>query len=197
MKKIGILLREKDDYLSINKDIIDYLLEYDVSLIGIIITNDFNKTMNIVSICDGIILPGGNVENEEVIRLVKYLYDINKPTFGICLGMQDIAKAFVGSVEKLDTEFHNNINNYVHNINIKKDTLLYKILGTNHILVNSRHSYYVKDTNLNISAYSDDYIIEAIEDKNKKFFLGVQWHPEGLKKDINSKLLIDYFINMC
>ena len=45
-----------------------------------------------------------------------------------------------------------------------------------------------------ISAVSKDGIIEGIEDNSKKFFLGVQWHPESLK-DSNSYNLIKYFIN--
>ena len=49
-------------------------------------------------------------------------------------------------------------------------------------------------TNLDCVAYSEDNILEAIEDKNKKFFLGIQWHPESLLEDIYSKRLFDYFI---
>jgi len=32
------------------------------------------------------------------------------------------------------------------------------------------------------------------EDANKKFFLGVEWHPESLN-DENTKKLFEYFIN--
>ena len=46
-----------------------------------------------------------------------------------------------------------------------------------------------------ISSYSDDFVIEGVEDKNKKFYVGVQWHPESMKNDINSRLLIEEFIN--
>ena len=49
-------------------------------------------------------------------------------------------------------------------------------------------------TNLDCVAYSEDNILEAVEDKNKKFFLGIQWHPESLLEDIYSKRLFDYFI---
>ena len=34
-----------------------------------------------------------------------------------------------------------------------------------------------------------------IEDLSKKFFLGVEWHPESLN-DENTKKLFDYFINI-
>ncbi len=63
------------------------------------------------------------------------------------------------------------------------------------IQVNSRHERYIPYTNLDISAYSDDGIPEAIENKNKKFFIGVQWHPESLIDDIYSKRLFNAFID--
>ena len=49
------------------------------------------------------------------------------------------------------------------------------------ILVNSKHRYHVTETNkFKVSAYSEDGLIEAIEMPNKKFVLGVQWHPEKM-----------------
>ena len=35
---------------------------------------------------------------------------------------------------------------------------------------------------LRVSAVSDDGIVEAVEDPTRSFFLGVQWHPEYLRK---------------
>ena len=52
------------------------------------------------------------------------------------------------------------------------------------------------DTTLTCVAYSEDKVLEAIEDSSKKFFIGVQWHPESLMEDENSKKLFDYFIKM-
>lgn len=49
-------------------------------------------------------------------------------------------------------------------------------------------------TKLSQVAYSEDGIIEAIEDKNKRFFIGVQWHPESLMEDRYSDKLFSYFI---
>ncbi len=199
MKKIGILLRENDNYKVINKELINYLSNYDVSLLGIIYDEktDLNKVIELINLCDGVILPGGDENLNYPVRIAKYLWEIDKPTLGICLGMQNMAQAISGKIEKLDTNFHNSKLNYVHKISIKKESLLYEILGSSSILVNSRHFYHVIKTNLSISAYSDDYVIEAVEDKNKKFYLGIQWHPESLNDDINSKLIIDEFISKC
>jgi len=49
---------------------------------------------------------------------------------------------------------------------------------------------------LDCVAYSEDNVLEAIEDKNKKFFMGIQWHPESLMEDTYSRRLFDYFIKI-
>ena len=54
----------------------------------------------------------------------------------------------------------------------------------------------IVEHNLAFSEYTDvNEIIEAVEDPNKKFFIGVQWHPESLEEDIYSERLFDTFIN--
>ena len=42
---------------------------------------------------------------------------------------------------------------------------------------------------------SNDGVIEVIEDKKKKFFIGVEWHPETnfLNKEISKKLFNAFF----
>ena len=56
--------------------------------------------------------------------------------------------------------------------------------------MNSRHYYAVKNTDLEKCAYSN--VIEAVSDDKKKFFIGVQWHPENLD-DVNSYKLFKAF----
>ena len=62
------------------------------------------------------------------------------------------------------------------------------------MLVNSKHKKVVTDTNIPVSAYNDDGMIEAVEDRTKKCFLGVQWHPESIMDEDNKKIF-DYFIS--
>lgn len=73
--------------------------------------------------------------------------------------------------------------------------MLYNILGENRIKVNSRHNKHIVYTDLDCVAYSKDGILEGVEDKTKKFFIGVQWHPESISSDVYSNRLLDYFIN--
>ncbi len=81
-----------------------------------------------------------------------------------------------------------------HLVKIKENTLLSSILKQKEIMVNSRHYSGIPSSKLTVSATSIDNVIEAIEDTNKTFFLGVQWHPESLN-DHNSKLIFESFIN--
>ncbi len=86
-----------------------------------------------------------------------------------------------------------------HKVMVKKDTYLYKILEKDEILVNSFHNYYVDVNNeYTVNAISEDGYIEGIELKDKKFNIGIQWHPEiSYDFDDDSKKIIDYFINIC
>ena len=89
-------------------------------------------------------------------------------------------------------------NNYAHDINIDKTSFLFKIIGKEKIKVNSRHKYSVIDLNkAKIAAKSEDGIVEAIEFQNKKFAIGVQWHPEDLfETDENMLNIYNFFIDI-
>jgi putative glutamine amidotransferase len=203
MKRIGIILRDyesknNNNLLAIRKDLINYLDKYNIEIICIPINfenNSFKRVEKGIKLCDGIILPGGNKNYEIDTKIVKFLYNKNIPTLGICLGMQIMALAFNGKLDFINDDSHKSNNFYAHSININNNSKLISILGSKNILVNSHHNEYITKTDLNIGAYSSDFKIEAIEDPNKKFFVGVQWHPESLKNDLYSKLLFDAFIN--
>ena len=182
------------NFIGVREDLFRSFYAYEIDLIGIPIDNNFEKIKSIIDLCDGVILSGGDKFMKNDFLLVEYLYKINKPTLGICLGMQGMARYF-SKKEEINILNHQKSDLDGHYINILKDSLLYKILGNSRIFVNSRHKSAIVDTNLIIGAKSDDLIIEEVEDKSKKFFLGVQWHPESIK-DEYSKKLFDYFIKI-
>ena len=111
MKKIGIILHDEvinnKTYKILNTDFIKYLSNYDVVIIGIIYDEetDINKILEQINICDGIIIPGGNIYSDIDKRIARYLYDIDKPTLGICLGMQIMGEALGGKIEILDNQY--------------------------------------------------------------------------------------------
>ncbi len=207
MKRVGIFLRDyksssNNNLLAIRKDLIEYLNKYILEIICIPISYENNeyeeleKIVKLIQTCNGIILPGGGGEIEDLdLKIVKYLFEQNIPTLGICMGMQMMALAFDGDLKKLNTTMHQSEKKYVHEIKIKEGSKLFDIIKEPTILVNSRHSEYITTTDLSISAISSDLKIEAIENSIKKFFIGVEWHPESLKENIYSKRLFDFFIN--
>lgn len=97
--------------------------------------------------------------------------------------------------EEINVKNHQSNEKYKHYVNIDKNSLLYKIINNDRILVNSRHKSAIIETKLNVVARSDDNVIEAIEDISKTFFIGLEWHPESID-DEYSKKIFDYFIDV-
>ncbi len=67
-----------------------------------------------------------------------------------------------------------------HLIAIADATALQRTLGEGDQPVNSRHHQAVRDVGagLIVSARAPDGIVEAIERPDRRFAVGVQWHPE-------------------
>ena len=51
--------------------------------------------------------------------------------------------------------------------------------------------------NMNISAHSNDGYVEAVEIKDKKFCLGIKWHPELMLENEQMNNIFKYFIDVC
>lgn len=152
---------------------------------------------------DGMLFPGGNKFTPYDRYLLERCIEKDIPVLGICLGMQ-MMSCFKKDVNLIKNETDINHKQesdeeLTHKVRIKKDTLLYEIIGSEEIMVNSFHNYHALENNLfNICAISEDNIIEGIELNDKKFVLGIQWHPEiSYEFDLNSKKIIDEFIRRC
>lgn len=191
--KIGVILRKVDDRFTLNSEIEKVVSNYGGVIVGITSFNE--ETINFV---DGFILQGGSDYSLEDLKIVEYLYKNNIPTLGICLGMQLMCLITGSNFKKQKNNNHFLPNEvFVHEVKINKDSNFYEIVKKDKIKVNSRHRDCIDSSNLFISGISDDDIIEVVEDKNHKFFLGVQWHPEtNFEIDINSKKLFDYYFNI-
>lgn len=114
------------------------------------------------------------------------------PLLGVCGGMQllnvvrggtlyqDIQRELPGA---MDHEQKHDPSQPLHSLKIVSGSRLAKIFGTTGaIQVNSTHHQSVRDIGdgLVISATSPDGVVEAIEDPDARFVVGVQWHPELL-----------------
>lgn len=205
MKKVAVLLRllkkenETDkETFGIKEDVINTLKNYDVNYylipMNTVSNDDYDNIKEMVKMADGVVIPGGRRGGTQMeLDIIKYLYDNDIPTLGICFGHQNMGKIFGGRKQAVEGHMVRN-KKYVHYVNINKDSLLYDIIGKERILVNSRHKNIVVDTNMYISAYNDEGMPEAVEDRSKKCFIGVQWHPESIMDEDNKKIF-DYFIS--
>ena len=84
MKKVAILLRDNlsitdKKILSVNKDLNTFLDKYNIIPIYFYITDyNYSKIKELLDISDGVILPGGDVFNNNVEKILKYLFKISK-----------------------------------------------------------------------------------------------------------------------
>lgn len=161
---------------------------------------EWNDILPLLKQCDGFIFQGGDCFYDYDLRIVQYAYTSNIPSLGICLGMQLMGYSQNGAMEFLKEKNmeHYSKHPYVHEINLLPNSLLATILGSTKCKVNSRHHEHIIKTDLKAVGFSNDGIIEAIEDSNKKFFIGVQWHPEDMVAyDKVTEKLWSYFLLKC
>lgn len=133
----------------------------------------------------------------------------NMPFLGICNGLALINVLRNGSAiqhiadhniyinhEQSHIEGYEDYKTPYHDIIIDESSKLYEIIGHKKIKTNSSHHQAVNKLgdNLSISAKAIDGVIEAIEDKNHPFLVGVQWHPEFESSHHDIKIF-ESFIN--
>ncbi len=175
----------------------------------------------IIQLIDGLIISGGDHDispkfynqelrsnkvklNEERTNfeaaLTQAALTQNLPILGICGGMQLINVLLGGNliqhipdyiVSEIDHLPAGLKNVPAHSINIKSDTILFKLASNQtSVMVNSSHHQAVDrlGTNLIAAAIAPDGIIEALEAVNHEFIVGVEWHPEYLNSELDFNL---------
>ena len=72
-----------------------------------------------------------------------------------------------------------------HTVTVDTGTRLHNITGLSEIAVNTAHNEALKDipAGIVVSARAPDGIVEAIELPDRRFAIGVQWHPEFFLDD--------------
>lgn len=160
-------------------------------------TTEKHNSYDQIRLCDGIILHGEGFIDEYECFIAKYCYEYDIPILGICAGKHVKVKAVGGKRASSDNKSHDSQEKYVHSINISKDSKFYEIVGKEEIMVNSRHIGYSSNFgSLKAAAYSSDGIDEVVEDKEKRFYIGVQFYSESLyKTDENMNNIFKYFLN--
>ncbi len=178
-----------------------------------------------IDLVNGIILPGGVDINpvlykeeptkemgffhpdldEFHLKAIKIALEKDIPVLAICRGIQVLNVALGGTLyqdighikgsyikHRQDTKLYAGS----HMIKINCDSIICRVLGKE-ALVNSSHHQSIKRLGdcLVETAWSKDGVVEAVEMKNRKFVVGVQWHPE-LMIEHNEKMfkLFEKFI---
>ena len=127
------------------------------------------------------------------LPLFEWAIEKDLPVFGICRGIQVMNVAIGSSLyQDIPSQFTDSLTHKIvktsddswHNIKIQPSSLLNKITGDTSVEVNSRHHQSLKviGDGFTVAAQSEDGIIEAIEDRSKRFMIGVQYHPERMFK---------------
>jgi putative glutamine amidotransferase len=166
--------------------------------------------VEIVSRCDGLVLTGGDdpvmepfgVETDSRVTRVRperqraesaVLEHLNAkapdfPVLGVCLGMQMMALHAGGKLDQFmpdSTPSHADHWERTHAIRPGPGSWLPS--GE----VASKHKQAISDPgSLRVLATAHDGVIEAIDDPQRAFFVGVQWHPE---RSAHPPLGIDLF----
>ena len=145
-------------------------------------------------------LGGINSERDLPELLITQLaYNRQIPMLGICRGIQTLAMALGGHVAQDINGLRNTDNglrNYpikhsqdarrsepTHSVTIEPNSTLYNIYKEESLFVNSFHHQAVDDSGerFRVTARSADGVVEAIESREFKSIVGVQWHPECLE----------------
>jgi len=125
------------------------------------------------------------------------------PILGICGGMQllnvvsggtliqDVAHEVPGALEHRQKG-----GELSHSVRVVRESLLYRILKRTTFKTNSFHHQAIRKvgSGFRISARSTDGVIEGIERSSGPFVLGVQWHPEYLLSQRESRTIFLAFL---
>jgi putative glutamine amidotransferase len=129
----------------------------------------------------------------------------DKPVLAICRGAQALNVAAGGTLHQhlpdqpgtlLEHRQRSAAEEPTHSVRVAEDSLLAEVLGQQRCRVNSFHhqaAWRVADC-LRAVAWSDDGVVEGIEDARRRFVLGVQWHAECLTGQPEQAALFDALV---
>ena len=163
---------------------------------------ELNELYRQIDLCDGFILQGGLYSSNYEIEMAKRIIELDKPLIGICAGFNNILRALGTDVIEDKTKSHDIYDkNYRHEVTLMRGTKLYNFVNKDTYNVNSIHTMIAPKEKVEnyaeISSISYDGLVESFELNNKKFVIGIKWHPELMLEDEFTKNLFKEFIEKC
>jgi len=147
------------------------------------------------------------------IELVRRALEADVPLFAICRGVQvlnvarggtliqDIATQLPGAVAHKREGGTDQPSTLAHEVWLEQGSLVATLMrdslaDVESCQVNSRHHQAIKTVGegLLTVATAPDGVIEAVEDPNRRFCLGVQWHPENFYRTGEFRALFEGFV---
>lgn len=143
--------------------------------------------------------------------LARKAIELDRPLFAICRGVQVMNVAAGGSLYQdiysqlkggdLVKHSQSAPDWYpTHDIRIEKGSKVWASFLKDSVRVNSYHHQAIKDVapGFKVTSRAADGIVESIENSEKRFCVGVQWHPERMwKQDREFLNLFKEFIKCC
>ena len=141
------------------------------------------------------------------IAITRWSVAEGRPLLGICRGIQVIAVAAGGTlIEDIPSEAPDAVphkrpkgaereageTGIVHPVRLTMSSRLANIVGAESVSVNTIHHQAVRTVPppFDVVGRSPDGLVEAIEHRDHRFVIGVQWHPEQLVGSDESALRI-------
>ena len=156
------------------------------------------------------VLPGAKVKidrgrDEIDFPVFERAWQESVPALGICRGLQVMNVARGGTlIQDLPSENPSEVthrrrkepNRRDHPVHVRPGTRLAEIAGAAEIDVNSRHHQAVDRASEDfvVTATAPDGVIEALEARDGRWLVAVQWHPENLHDDPASQRLFREFV---
>jgi len=123
------------------------------------------------------------------------------PILGICRGAQLLNIYFGGTLYQNLRQFYQEVPHYYtilpkNSIIITPDTLLSRIMNGKSYQVNALHYQAINKLGrgFQVVARQENGIIQAVENRNHPFMLGVQWHPEYLPLSAKQQSIFTAFV---